>query len=471
MRPDLPPKPPDAPDTVSRRRYERERRARIDAEQLLEERSRALFEANEALTRQAAALEAAVAERTADLEAARAGAEAANVAKSMFLATMSHEIRTPMNGVLGMAQALLETDLSDMQRDYLGVIVESGNVLLTVINDILDLSKIEAGKLEIEEVPFDLEATFRSTERLFLHRAREKGLRFEVEIAPAARRWVSGDPTRLRQVISNLAWNAIKFTEEGEVRICVEYTPEGQGGEVVIEVRDTGCGIPADRLDRLFKPYTQTDASTARNHGGTGLGLTISRRICRMLGGDISVQSEAGAGSVFRATLRVGMAEAPVAEHSGAIEAQFAARTRARPLRVLAAEDNMTNQLVLRHMLKPFDVTLELVANGEEVVAAWARGAVDLVLMDIQMPKLGGLPATEAIRRREAREGRPRVPIIALSANAMQHQVAAYIEAGMDGHVAKPLRRGALVSAMMHALDAGAQPEAPEANAAAGGAD
>lgn len=444
---------------VSRRRYEREQVARREAEQLLERKSRELFDANQALKRHASDLEQAVQQRTRDLELARREAEAANQAKSAFLAVMSHEIRTPLNGVLGMASSLSEGSMSEDQREALEVIHSSGDMLLTIVNDILDLSKVEAGKLELEILPCPVSGVVASVCRQFEAHIKEKGLSFtslSSGMLAEGEVWAELDPTRLRQVLGNLLSNAVKFTDKGAITLLAKATT-GPDERLQLEfaVRDTGQGIAEARQARLFQPYHQADASIARRHGGTGLGLVISQRICQQMGGGITFVSAEGAGSEFSVKLEVPRAEA--AEQSGDVwEDSYDAVLSQRRWRVLVAEDNRTNRLVLQHLLRPFDLEVTMAEDGAEVIHAWRETGADLILMDVNMPVLDGLSATAEIRKEEARLGRAPVPVIAISANAMRHQVEAYLAGGMTSHVAKPVRRVDLVIAMAQALSGAA---------------
>ena len=383
--------------------------------------------------KQARALERATeqlkAEKAAAL-AAEARAEAANHAKSAFLATMSHEIRTPLNGVLGMAQAMAAERLPAVQRERLGVIRESGETLHAILNDVLDLAKIEAGRLELEAIEFDLALAVKAAGQAFAANAAARGLALAVEVEGGVGARL-GDPTRVRQILHNLISNALKFTEAGGVRIAAR----GDADEVVLSVADTGIGMDEASLARLFQAYAQADTSTTRRFGGTGLGLSICRELAALMGGAISAESAPGEGSTF--TVRLPL---PRMGGSAARPAPAPATAKAAAgVRILVAEDNRTNQLVIQTLLGQAGIDPVLAADGGEAVQAWAEGDFDLILMDVQMPQMDGPSATREIRRLEAETGRPRTPILALTANAMTHQVAEYLEAGMDGHVAKPI--------------------------------
>jgi signal transduction histidine kinase/ActR/RegA family two-component response regulator len=370
-------------------------------------------------------------------------AAAANAAKSTFLATMSHEIRTPLNGVLGMAQAMAGDELSARQRDRLGVVHQSGEALLAILNDVLDLSKIEAGKLELEQLEFELAEVARGAYSAFTALANKKGLSFALDIERARGRYL-GDPTRLRQILYNLISNALKFTEQGEIRV----TAIREGEMLEISVADTGVGIPPESLSKLFAKFDQLDSSTTRRFGGTGLGLAICRELAQLMTGEISVESELGLGSKF--TLRVPLRWVGE-ERAAACVVETPAGKPEIALRVLAAEDNAVNQLVLKTLLHQMGVDPHVVDNGQQAVDAWENGEWDVILMDIQMPVMDGLTATALIRNREADTGRPRTPIVALTANAMSHQVDQYAAAGMDGHVAKPIQAAELFETLTRA--------------------
>ena len=373
-------------------------------------------------------------------------AQTANKAKSDFLATVSHEIRTPLNGVLGMAQALKRDALNPSQLRRVDVITESGETLLAILNDILDISKIEAGRLQLDLADFDVGEMARGAQAAFTPVANRKGLSFDLVVEDAARGVYLGDSARVRQILYNLVSNAIKFTDAGEVRGAITATPSGLRMEVV----DTGVGIAPERVDSLFEKFVQADSSATRRFGGVGVGLTICKALCTAMGGDISVTSTLAEGSRFVVDLPLApgtaVATKPPAEAVAPVGADAS-------FRVLAAEDNRVNQLVLRTLLGQIGLDPTIVGNGAEALEAWEQGHYDLILMDVQMPVMDGAAATEAIRTREAASGRPATPIVALTANAMRHQVEAYRAAGMDGFLAKPLEIAALFRTIQSVAD------------------
>ena len=373
---------------------------------------------------------------------ARDRAEAGDRAKSEFIANMSHEIRTPLNGVLGMAQVMETHELSAPQRDRLRVMRESGAALLTLLNELLDFAKIEAGRLEVESAAFDLDRLVSEVVATFEGMAGAKGLALSVAVSPAARgAWV-GDALRIRQVLSNLVSNAVKFTERGGVTLDVT----AEDGTLRFRVTDTGIGLASAQIPGLFDKFIQADASTTRRYGGTGLGLSIVRALVELMGGEVSAESRPGEGACFTVVLRLARAaEAGVAAGAEAVAQPVAG---GRALRVLAAEDNPTNRLVLAALLEPLGAELTLVGDGREAVEAYAAGGFDVVLMDVQMPEMNGVDATRAIRAMEACDGRDPTPVLALTANVMSHQLESYRAAGMDGHIAKPVEVAGLYAAL-----------------------
>ena len=408
------------------------------------------------------ALERQVGIRTAQLEKAKNAAEAASCAKSAFLATMSHEIRTPMNGVLGMTEMLLGTELSDMQREFTHLVKRSGEHLLVIINDILDSSKMEAGKLTLEQVPFRLPEAVRRLSAMFKFATESKGLFFRVDVADDVPAAVRGDSVRLHQILVNLVGNAIKFTRAGGVTLSAYAVPApnppaaGTAQALVrFAVRDTGIGIAADKLGAIFEDFSQANTSTTREFGGTGLGLSIARSLVQLHGGQLGVRSEEGQGSEFFFELTYEIADARTAQR----EAHPGLLTPFEPaLRVLVAEDNTLNQLVARKTLEAWNVQVVIAENGRLAVeaAATATPPFDAVLMDVQMPEMDGYEATRQLRRRFP--DATRFPVIGLTASVLPEDRALALAAGMNDTLAKPFEPAVLYARLAHFTGRGTRP-------------
>ncbi len=375
------------------------------------------------------------------LAEARDAAQAANTAKSQFLANMSHEIRTPLNGVIGVAQALARTDLSAQQKEMLQLIQSSGQTLQVLLSDILDLARVESGRLELTPEPFDLGRAVREAAQLFEAMAREKGLRLIVEIAPDLDGWVVGDVVRIKQILTNLVSNAVKFTARGMVTLTALPVPDSAGRPMIrFTVEDTGIGFDAETRSRLFSRFEQADGAITRRFGGSGLGLAISHQLAGMMGGMLDCESEPGGGSAFILTIPLAHAQAPAAAAP-----THAAATSDRHLRVLLADDHPVNRKVVQMILGQIDAELVETENGAEAVEAFRQSDFDVVLMDMQMPVMDGLLATREIRQWEAVAGLKPTPIVMLTANALSEHIQAGAAAGADRHLAKPFDAAELI--------------------------
>ncbi len=380
-----------------------------------------------------------------ELLIAKDEAEAASRAKSDFLTTMSHEIRTPMNGVLGAADILQHMDLTPDMRRFVDIIVDSGDLLMSIINDILDLSKHRAGKSPLEETNFRLSEIVNSVTSVHALKAAEKNIQFNSTIQNDVFDCRLGDPHKLSQILHNLLSNAIKFTSDGLVQLTVSNRRTGavEDEAVVITVSDTGIGMTKEHVAVAFSPFVQADSSTTRKFGGTGLGLSIVKSITEAMRGEIKLDSIPGTGTTFRVTIPLPTFCQSVATDTKEVAHAF--NELSNPTSILVAEDNQTNSLIMEAFLKRIGATASFVENGRDAVEAFKHGMFDLVLMDINMPVMDGSLAFREIRKLEEKEGRTKTPIIAVTADAMDHQVRKYLDVGFDGHLPKPVNQKALL--------------------------
>jgi signal transduction histidine kinase/ActR/RegA family two-component response regulator len=415
------------------------------------------------ITAQSRKLEAAVRERTTELEwqknvvesqkqeienLLRQSQEVSRL-KSEFLANMSHEIRTPMNGVLGMTQLILQTQIDEVQREYIGTVRESAESLLVVINDILDFSKIEAGKLELHQGAFLVRKCIGDAAQVFAWKAQEKGIALRHSVADDVPEVLSGDTDRLRQILLNLLANAMKFTEHGSItlEVCLAPDSEADGDmyRLLCSVTDTGAGIPIDKQSIIFDAFAQADGSIRRRQGGTGLGLAICTKLVRLMNGKIWVESTPGSGSKFAFTALLRKASKPVSPALNGLSPESLRNQPARRLKILLAEDNPVNQRLAQLMLERMGHTVVTAKNGREARDTADRQSFDVILMDVQMPEMDGFEATAAIREGQQASGRARTPIVALTAHAMSGDREQCLAAGMDDYLAKPIHMEALV--------------------------
>ncbi|MCF8347409.1 MAG: response regulator [Bacteroidales bacterium] len=381
-------------------------------------------------------------ENALELIKAKEKAEYATYSKSIFLANMSHEIRTPLNGIIGMSEILSETELTELQLDYLHSIKLSGEDLLVIINDILDFSKIEAGQLQTESISFSLVKQINNVFKVLQLKANEKGIKLDMHMGQDVPEYIKSDPLRIKQILINLLNNAIKFTEKGGVSLRLSTTKQTPD-EIILkfEIIDTGIGLSPEHQGNMFKEFTQADSSTTRKHGGTGLGLTISKRLAELLGGEIGLESEWGKGSTFWFTIVAQQGEQP----AGA-EKLPTGTVLPMSLKILLAEDNLINQKVSSIMLNQIGLSCDIANNGEEAVAKHQENKYDIILMDILMPVMDGMQATMEIRTREKNQGVAKgVKIVALTANAFQQDINNYLQNGMNYYLSKPMRKNELL--------------------------